>query len=348
MKSPFSWDAYSDQPAVLNDKAYKKKMRQKQWLDYVKTFVSALGILPVAILAMKWLRKPKTGLFDVGLCVNFDKSDAQYALVEELGVKHLHYRFPLWEMDKLEEYVRFLKRFGADKSYVVCILQDREHIENPDILAKDITRVFEAFSSFVREFQIGNAINRAKWGFFSTGEYLAFFQHIQTIKTNFFPHLVLLGPSVIDFEYHYTVRALFNAYAVHFDKHASLLYVDRRGAPSNKQLGFNTASKIDLLYALCTLSPKSSNEIYITEVNWPLSNTAPYAPTSEKECVSEETYASYLYEYIQTAKNSGKIRKLFWHQLIAPGYGLVDNREGNIRKMAAFYRFKEVIHENLH
>ncbi len=348
MKAPFSWDIYSDQPVVLKDKAYKKNMRRKQWLEYLKTLITALGILPLATLIMRWFPPPKKNSFDIGLCVNFDKTDAQYALVEELGVTHLHYRFPLWEIDRLDEYVTFLKGFGEDKEYVVCILQDREHIENSKMLDEHVKKVFEAFSSFVGEFQIGNAINRAKWGFFSTGEYLKFFQQIQAIRNNSFPHLKLLGPSVIDFEYHHTARALFNAYPIYFDKHTALLYVDRRGAPSNTQLGFNTARKIDLLYALCKLSSKTSSEIYITEVNWPLSHRAPYAPTSEKECVSEEVYAQYLYEYIQTAKHSGKVRKLFWHQLIAPGYGLVDNRGENLRKMAAFDIFKKVVHENFH
>jgi len=51
-------------------------------------------------------------------------------------------------------------------------------------------------------------------------------------------------------------------------------------------MGLDLVSKIHLLFALATLSPKSTNDIYITETNWPISNTAPYAPTSEKECVS--------------------------------------------------------------
>ncbi|AFL69170.1 hypothetical protein [Sulfurospirillum barnesii] len=347
MKPPFFWDAYSDQPHVLKDKAYKKRMRALQWMEYLKTFLSALFILPVAVLGMKFF-KPKTPKpFELGLCVNLDKGEEQIALVEELGVKHLLCRFPLWDMQNIEAYVTFLKRFGDDKHIVLCIMQDREHIEDLALTALHVTKVFELFSPFVREFQIGNAINRAKWGFFSVGEYLRFYACVQKLRDESFPKLLLLGPSIIDFEYHYTARALFNGFKIRFDKHTSLLYVDRRGAPENAQLGFNTLGKINLLYALCAMSSKSSDDIYITEVNWPLSNTAPYAPTSEKECVSETDYATFLKAYIRTAKESGKVRKLFWHQLIAPGYGLVDNREG-IRKMEGFYAFKEVLHETIH
>ncbi len=81
------------------------------------------------------------------------------------------------------------------------------------------------------------------------------------------------------------------------------MYVDRRGSPYNTQYGiFDTKNKIDLLYSLTKLSWKTSNEIYITEVNWPISNTAPYAPTSEHECVSEDDYKKFMLEYHKIVK----------------------------------------------
>jgi hypothetical protein len=98
-----------------------------------------------------------------------------------------------------------------------------------------------------------------------------------------------------------------------------------------------------MLYSLVKLSPKTSNDIYITEVNWPLSNTAPYAPTSEVECVSEADYAQFMTEYLTTAKESGKIQRVYWHQLIAAGYGLVDDRDGKIRKTEAFESYKRIL-----
>ena len=138
---------------------------------------------------------------------------------------------------------------------------------------------------------------------------------------------------------------MFNNHNISFDKLSALLYVDRRGSPYNTQMGiFDTKSKIDMLYSLVRLSPKvKSDDIYITEVNWPLSNTAPYAPTSEKECVSEEVYSKYMKEYFEIAKQTNRISKVFWHQLIAPGYGLVDNRDNKIRKTKAFYQLKDMI-----
>jgi len=246
-----------------------------------------------------------------------------------------------------EEYVAFVKSFGEDKQILLNILQDREHIEDEVLLVKDITTVFEKFSPFVEEYQIGNAVNRSKWGFFSMGEYMKWYQDIQAIRDKKYPKLKLIGSSVIDFEYYYTIRTLFNFFSLKYDRLSSLLYVDRRGSPNNTQMGiFDTKNKISMLYSLAKLSPKTSDIIYITEVNWPLSNTAPYAPTSEAECISEETYVRFMKEYLEIAKESGKIQRVYWHQLIAPGYGLVDDRGGIIRKTKAFEEYKTILKES--
>ena len=109
---------------------------------------------------------------------------------------------------------------------------------------------------------------------------------------------------------------------------------------------FDTKNKISMLYALAKLSPKTTDEIYITEVNWPLSNTAPYAPTSELECVSEEEYAKFMAEYLHIAQRSGKVQRVYWHQLIAAGYGLVDDRTGTIRKTKAFEVYKQLLKDH--
>jgi len=40
---------------------------------------------------------------------------------------------------------------------------------------------------------------------------------------------------------------------------------------------------------------------------------------------------------------SGKVKKCFWHQLVAPGYGLVNNLDGEIKKRDAYFCFKHLI-----
>lgn len=345
IKNHFAWDKHSDQPHVIRDKAYKRSMRKKYIFDYLKLFLTSIVILPFSIVLMK-LFKGKEKL-EYGLGVNLDKDSSsfeQQKLVEELGVKNLIIRIPLWDIERIDKYITFAKSFGTNKEILLNIMQDREHIENQKLLENNINLIFEKFSSFVFEYQIGTTTNRAKWGFFSISEYLKFYKTIQNIRDEKFKNLILIGPSVIDFEYYYTTRALFNLHDIKYDKHSSLLYVDRRGNPHNIQYGlFDTKNKVDLLYSLTKLSSKVSNEIYITEVNWPLKGTAPYAPTSEQECVSEEDYSKFMLEYHKIVKDTKKIKRVYWHQLIAPGYGLVDNREGKLRKMPAFEAYKKMI-----
>lgn len=345
MKKPFIWDKFSDQPYPLEDKVYKKRMRQKNAWSYIPLLCVNLIIFPLSVLVMYFLRGKNTSSKNFyGMGVDIDKGAIQKEFIDELGIKYILIRMPLWQMHRLDEYVKFAKSFGKDKEILINILQDREHIDDIDLLKKDVTRIFDVFSHFVNEFQIGNAINRTKWGFFSMEEYLQWYKTIQQIRDEKYITMQLVGSSVIDFEFHYTIRTLFNFFSIRYDRFSSLLYVDRRGSPYSKQMGiFDTKNKINMLYALVKMSSKTSNDIYITEVNWPLIGTAPYAPTSELECVSEEEYCEYMLSYHDIAAKSNKIKRIYWHQLIASGYGLVDNREGDFRKTEAFESYKAMI-----
>lgn len=354
-KEHFFWDNYSDQPRVIKDKAYKKAMRKKHFKDFVKLFFSSIFVLPIALLFMLFMKflKENNEVSNedfYGIGVNLDKGESQVELIEELGVKNLIIRFPLWDIKNIDLYVDFAQSFNkkSPKNILLNIIQDRDNIEDKELLKTNLELIFEKFKNISNEYQIATTINRAKWGFFSVSEYLNFYKVAQNLKEQKFPNIKLLGPSVIDFEYYYNVRAMFNLESIKYDKVSSLLYVDRRGSPKNSQyLFFDLKNKIDLLYSLVKLSPKCSDEIYITEVNWPIQNTVPYAPTSQKECVSLEDYAKYMLEYFKIAKKSHKIKRVYWHQLIASGYGLVDNREGKIVKYPQFYAYKEMIKENV-
>ncbi len=358
MTNQFPWDSHSDQPHVLK-REDKKELRKGHGGDYLKLIATNLIFFPY--LFLKFLFKPvgsvtpnKHITFNVieptnhinfyGLCVNIDKGKEQYELIEELGVKSLQIRVFLNDIENINKYVEFAKGFGENKEILITIIQDRKHIENHKLLAKDVATIFQKFKGVANEFMIGNAINRIKWGFVSMEGYLKFYEVVQKVRDREFPDIKLIGSSIIDFEYHFTIRTLFNNYNIKYDKVASLLYVDRRGSPYSTQMGiFNFKNKIEFLNTIVESSKKSKNSIYITEANWPLSDTAPYAPTSEKECVSEALYTQYMLEYFDIALKTNKIEKIFWHQLIAPGYGLVDNRDDKIRKTKAFYAFKEML-----
>ena len=343
MKPPFVWDFHSDQPYQLKDRTYKKQMRRAQMRSLIKSAFAGLLWLPAAVAAMPFLRRRdvETGRF-TGLIIDpLREPDATIAAVEELGVQELLVRVPMWEMAQLETIVALLKRLDRHTFFFV-LMQDREHVEAPAQRAETLMRLFAALSPFGTNFQIGTTINRAKWGFFSVNEYLEFFRTAQQLRDEAFPQIELSGPAVIDFEYHFAAHALFNLSGVRFDAVTALLYVDRRGAPENTQAGCDLPCKINLLSALAMLSPRTKGPLYLTETNWPLAGTSPYAPTSEKECVDEDAHASYLVRYYLLALATQQVRTVFWHQLIAPGYGLIDNR-GGIRKRPAYHAFKTLI-----
>ena len=118
LKPPFIWDAYSDQPYPLKDKSYKKRMRNKNLWDYIPLILSNMILFPISIIIMTFFKGEKVtkeGFFGIG--VNLDKGDIQKELIEELGVKYLLVRMPLWEMDKIDEYVEVCEIFWNGQIY---------------------------------------------------------------------------------------------------------------------------------------------------------------------------------------------------------------------------------------
>ncbi len=343
MKKPFAWDNYSDQPYQLKDKAYKKKMRKREIFSLIKTFITALFIIPCSIIIMPFVKR-KVVDSSTFFCMGVDyqrEPDLTLQLLEELQVQRVLIRFKLWEMQTLGELKEFILACG-NKNITLKILQDREHIEDLGLLQKDLRTIFSALYGHVEIFEIGSTINRAKWGFFSVDEYNRFYKIAYDLKEAEFQDAKLIGSAVIDFEYHFTAHTLFNFFKYQYDGVSSLLYVDRRGAPENMQMSFSLSDKIALLSTMVWMSSKTAQELHITETNWPITATAPYAPTSEHECISEELYADYMLRYYFLVFASQQVDSVSWHQLIAPGYGLIDNREG-IKKRPAFESYKFMV-----
>ncbi|WP_324171159.1 glycosyl hydrolase [Sulfurimonas sp.] len=340
MKEPFKWDNYSDQPAQLKDKNFKNNMRKKESSSILKTIFTGLIILPVSLVLMPFVKRKEVdskNFFSLG--VDYKREEAlTLELLEELNVKRILIRFKLWEIDELKNLKTFILK-NKNRKITLKILQDREHVENLELLERDLKTIFTSLNGLIDIYEIGSTINRAKWGFFSVDEYNKFYSVAYNLKMTKFKNITLIGSGVIDFEYHFTAHTLFNFFKYKYDGIASLLYVDRRGAPENMQMGFALSDKIALLSTMIWLSPKSKNVLHITETNWPISKTAPYAPTSEHECVSEELYEDFMLRYYFLSLASQQVDSVSWHQLIARGYGLVDNID-TIKKRSAFYAYK--------
>jgi len=118
------------------------------------------------------------------------------------------------------------------------------------------------------------------------------------------------------------------------------LYVDRMGAPENRQYGWDTSKKLALLKAVIDGCGQGKRDLWITEVNWPLEGTGKYSPASGKPNVSEKQQADYLVRYYILTLASGLVERIFWWQLVAPGYGLIDNRPRQWRKRESFHALK--------
>ena len=83
--------------------------------------------------------------------------------------------------------------------------------------------------------------------------------------------------------------------------------------------------------------------MWITEVNWPLKGTGKYSPASGRPNVSEEDQADFLVRYYVLCLASGFVERIYWWQLAAPGYGLVDSREHVWRKRPSFHALRTLI-----
>jgi hypothetical protein len=247
--------------------------------------------------------------------------------VDDLGVRHVLVRLHPWEPeghDDEEALVRALAERGLEIAFAVP--QNRDLVRSPELWKEAMDEIARRFTPYGRSFQIGQAINRSKWGVWSAWENLELVDVATAALRAERPDVEILGPAVIDFELHRTAAivnlARFVRRGVRFDALASLLYVDRRGAPENRQLGLDTIGKVLLARAIAeTGRTLTSPRSWITEVNWPLWE-GPHSPAGRSVSVHPDTQAAYLARFYLLALGTGAVERVYWWQLVARGYGL--------------------------
>ena len=350
-KSIFRWDSYSDQPATV-DKRVKLSLR---WYSLGSVLKGLSAAIPLPRLVLRTIFQEQrlrtyTNEDGIGLCVNLERpfqdkrilSGAEISeIIKPLNLRRIAVRIPLFDIDNLQEYVDFINHF-PDYRILAVILQDRSIIEDSKKVERSLEKIFSSLSGTVDCYQIGNAVNRLKWGFVSHDEWFRFFNVAWNLRNRKFPDIKLLGGAIIDFELLDHCRSLRNGFSFKYDGYASLLYVDRRGAPENRQMGFDLEQKIHLLCRIMENGNKvdpADARLWITEVNWPLSNTGRHSPALGDCQVGEREQLFFLVRYYLQVLASGAVAACYWHQLIAPGYGLIDNRGGIVRKRPAFHGF---------
>jgi tRNA A-37 threonylcarbamoyl transferase component Bud32 len=338
------WDALSDQPHHHASKWSRLGVRLADTPAHLVEAAAVAAALPRIArryrqLARELYRNP-TEFSGLGVALRPWPRDPDGLLTEldALGVRRALLRLHPWADKHQDEetLARELQSRGYEVSF--ALPQVRELVKDPARWRAAVALLGERFSPNGARFQIGQAINRSKWGVWNLAEYRRLAE-IAAEELRHHPGVELLGPAVIDFEYYQTAAALnLPRSRFHLDAVSALLYVDRRGAPENRQAGFDTVGKVVLLKAIAETARHASGRVWITETNWPL-REGPHSPAGRAVSVDEETQADYLARYMILVLSTGLVERVFWWQPIAKGYGLVDvdAATGALRRRPAFW-----------
>ena len=222
-------------------------------------------------------------------------------------------------------------------SVSVALVQDRRATLDPESWCRFARLVVEEVGAYVEAVEVGHAINRVKWGLWSGAEHRRLLEGVFALKREF-PDVHLVGPAAIDFEYPFLLAALRRVpRGQQFDALSHHLYVDRRGAPENRQGRFATLEKAALARAIATVSPHVAGKLIISEVNWPLAGTGVYSPVGSPyvspgprfndPSVSEDAYGNYMLRFLLITLTSGMADAVIWWRLVARGFGLIDDTD---------------------
>ena len=334
------WDELSDQPHQHASRLERLTIRARDAPSHARAFAAATVALRRArrrydeLRRELWTRPPVWP--GVGVAVGPGSAPVS-SLVEgigDLGVDQVLLRLHPWEPDQRQqlELARRLAERGVDLTF--ALPQVRELVRDRARWRAAVRALGEAFLPWGRRFQVGQAINRSKWGLWNYREYVGLLADAST-ELRDLGEVEILGPGVIDFEPHAMAAALNYPGVGSVDICSSLLYVDRRGAPENEQLGFDALGKAAMFRAIGETSAASSPRYWITEFNWPLWE-GPHSPAGRAVSVDEQRQASYLVRYCLPILGSGIAERAYWWQVVARGYGLVDPRDEGLRRRPAF------------
>jgi hypothetical protein len=353
-KDLWIWDERSAQASITMNRVDRKKCHS--WLNYSKIAYSSIksifGITQIyrKQMAQAYQRRVE---FAGRIGMSLEPADLdfnqQLLLLGELGKIPVLLRFGHHEdktqWDKTLGYLYDLHSKGHP--IMVAVLQDRQAVIEPESWRKFLFYLFQKFDDKVDFVEVGHVINRVKWGIHNMSEYYELMRPVAELRA-IHPNIQIVGPACIDFELHYTVGALDHLPKnLKFEALSHHLYVDRRGAPENKQGSFAACEKAALLKAVASHSSHCADTVIVSEVNWPIIGTGVWSPVAASYLpkgelgslahVSEQLYGSYMIRYLAIVLCSGFVERVYWWRLVAHGFGLVDERAtGGWRKRVAF------------
>ena len=363
MEDIWIWDEKSAQAMITMQRDERKRYYPKgrNW-SIAKSTMKALGdvrreykaLLPQAFSEPVILTDRIGVALDPGLDI-----DKQLALLSRLGripvfIRFYHHESSV-EWTRACELVRHLH--AHEHRVAIALVQDRRAVLDPDSWRSFMETVLGEVGDCVELAEVCHAVNRVKWGVWSTDEHRQLLEPVVDLQLQY-PKIRFSGPSCIDFEYQYIVASLDQMpEALQFGAVSHHLYVDRRGAPENRQGRFSLVEKCALLRAVARWSHQCDDRVVVSEVNWPVEGTgiwspvgAPYespGPRYGDPSVPEDRYGAYMLRYLMLALCSGFVHQVYWWRLVAHGFGLVDERaEDGWRERPAF-RMLEVFLKKL-
>lgn len=346
------WHDPSDQPYAVSDRRLQRRLRREAVADYLRQ--AGTIALSGGFAAGHYLRLPRRDARWVGgdrpyrdlVGLSLDPAAApvavQQELIEELDVGHLLARIGVWQPERLDA-CRQLVEALPEREWAVCVMQDRLAVHDHVHWRRCLWRIVSRLWPQVQTFQIGQAVNRGKWGCFQIGEFFPLGLISQDLRRDF-PGIKLVAPSLLDFEPLQHLRLYCHHQPMRFDIASSALYVDRRGSPRDTQYGtFDLVNKIRAIAACIATGRRCPRRLWITETNWPLADVGEASPAKDHQ-VDEDTYAGYMLQYLEDARATGLVERVYWWQLIAHGYGLVEDAEHGYRRRPAFHELRMLLH----
>ncbi len=347
------WDPLTDQPHQQATRGQRLGVRLRDAGRHARPLLRAAVPLAASVVEARRVRRaldrdpPAVRFGGLGVAVGPGPApaDSLAGAIGDLGVDTVLLRFHLWQgVDRgLLELARTLGRADRPLDLVFHLCQDRSLARDAGLWRERVEEAAAALAPCGRRFLIGQAPNRSKWGVWRPDDYwnllAAGAEAVRARRSD----ACVLAPATIDFEPHATAALIHSGSARHgFDILANQLYVDRRGAPENRQLGFDLAGKLALLGALARRAPDcASGRSWVTEFNWPLAE-GPHAPAGRDVAVDEDAQASYLVRYALEALGTGLAERVYWWRLAAAGYGLLDPRGGGLRRRPAYLAFRQL------
>ncbi|MDF2690902.1 MAG: hypothetical protein K0S29_757, partial [Gammaproteobacteria bacterium] len=223
---------------------------------------------------------PMQNRLGVALHPKADYIEKELALLEELGNPPVLIRFCHHEAEADWQLAIELinKLHQKNIAVMAAFLQDRSAVLKPESWRHFLESIIPHIADKVEHIEIAHAINRVKWGIWNAKEYRRLLLPAISLQERY-PSIRLTGPAGIDFEYPYVIAALNEIPEnVRLSALSHHLYVDRRGAPENKQSAYSTLEKCALLKAIAKSSKHCEEKVLISEVNWPIKNTGVWSP----------------------------------------------------------------------